>query len=275
MPLPAEFSSVEHLQSVFRQWMNREVLDYFQDLGIDDLDDDITTSRGSLRTACRHLDSDSMLTTMIRFSLFERIRKQKIEFPWIGIPLLEYDQGRKYKPQIVLMFQEDLGDIEPGYAPVTGRISFRAMGYESNTFTPSVAQTFANKISTEFAIGGGFVWRKGREMWTYQDWSKGYALQVLARDEAAARSVIGKVLDLQNDTIDEAILQMNKRENEAAAFPIVPGNDYIYGETRRLPRQRPLADCRFVYAIAHIHGLKNAIPLVDRTGLYPSALIAS
>lgn len=272
MPLPEGFEQTEHLQSVFRKWMNREVNDYFSSLGLGELDDDITTPKGSLRTACRHFDSDSIIVTLLRFALFERIRKSKFEFPWIGFPAAEYSAGRKFKPQIFLYFQEDLGDVEPGYEPVTGQISVRLMGYESNTFTPTVAETFASRIDLEFASGGGFLWRKGREMWTYQDWGNGYALKVLSRDEASARAVIGKVLDIQNDTIDETILKRNMTQNEAAAYPIIPPTDFVYGESRRMPRNRPLANVRFQCAVAHLHGLQNPIPLVDRSGAYPSAL---
>lgn len=272
MPVPEGFSQTEHLQSVFRQWMNREVNDYFRALGLDDLDDDITTPKGSLRTACRHFDSDSILVTLLRFALFERIRKSKFEFPWVGYPATESMAGRKFKPQIFLYFQEDFQDIEPGYAPVTGQVSFRLMQYETNTFTPTVAETFAQRIDTEFCTGGGFVWRKGREMWTYQDWSNGYALKVLSRDETAARTLIGKVLDIQNDTIDDAILKRNKTQNEAAAYPIIPPTDFVFGESRKMPRDRPLADVRFQTAVCHLHGMPHPVTLVDRSGAYPTAL---
>lgn len=275
MTLPADFSQQEHLQSTIRSWINREVRDYFSDVGADDWDPDILTPRASLRVACHHEDTDSLLMTSLRWQLFERIRRSKFDVPWLGLPAAEYNQERKYKPQIYLFFQEDLGDTEFGYHPVTGRVSFRAMGYDNNTFTPTVAQTFASRINTEFANGGGFIWRKGRLMMTYNDWGNGYALQVLARDEGYGRQLIAKVLDLQNDNIDEAILKVNQTQNEAAAYPIIPPNDYIYGESRRMPRKRPLADVRFQYAVAHVHGLANPIPLVDRTGLYPSALMGA
>lgn len=272
MPLPDNFSEAEHLQDLFRRYANRQVKEFFNDLGGEDWDPDISTTRGSLRHGSTHKDEDSLPMTLLRWELFNYVRRLKFDVPIIGIPVSTFNSERKYKPQIILYFQEDLGDIEPGFAPVTGRISFRLMGYESDTLTPVVAQTFANRIRTSFHSGGGFVWRKGRIMCTYSDWDKGYSLQVLSRSEANGREVIDRVLDIQNDTIDLAKMSVKENQAEAAAFPVIPPNDFIYGETRRTPRRRPLADVRFQYATLFIDSMANAIPLVDRTGLFPSAI---
>lgn len=272
MPLPENFSESEHLQDLFRRYANRQVRDFFLDLGGEDFDVDLTNARSSLRHGCTHKDDDSLLQTLLRWELFNHVRRLKFDVPFIGIPVSSFDAERKYKPQIVLFFQEDLGDVEPGFEVVTGRVSFRAMGYDSQSFTPTVAQTFANRISTNFVNGGGFVWRKGRTMCAYSDWPKGYQLQILARSEADGRALVDRVLDLQNDTIDLTKFNVSENQAESSAYPIIPPNEMIYGQSRRTPRRRPLADVRFQYAVAHVHGLSNPIPLTDRTGLYPSAL---
>lgn len=272
MALPENFSESEHLQDLFRRYANRQVRDFFQDLGGEDWDPDISTTRGSLRHGATHKDDDSLPMTLLRWELFNYVRRLKFDVPMIGIPVASFDVERRYRPQIILNFIEDLGDVEPGYEVVTGRISFRLMNHTSESLNPTVAQTFANRIRTNFSNGGGFVWRKGRIMCSYTDWNKGYQLQILCRTEANGRSVVERVLDIQNDTIDNAKLAYNENQNEAAAFPVIPPNELIYGEIRRTPRKRPLADVRFQYAVLHVHGLQNGLPLVDRTGLYPSAI---
>lgn len=274
MALPDNFSEAEHLQDLFRRYANRQVREFFSDLGGEDWDPDIGTTRGSLRHGSTHKDEDSLPMTLLRWELFNYVRRLKFDVPMIGIPVTTFNSERKYKPQIILVFQEDFGDVEPSFQPVSGRISFRLMGHESDTITPTIAQTFANRIRTNFQNGGGYVWRKGRTMHAYTDWDKGYQLQILARSSANAIDLINRVLDVQNDTINMAKLNVSENQGESAAFPVIPPTDFIYGESRRMPRRRPLADVRFQYATLHIDSMANAIPLVDRTGLYPSALVS-
>lgn len=272
MALPPEFQAQEHLQSVIRRWVNREVRDYFIDLGGDEWDPDIASPRGSLRLACTHEDTDSLLMTQLRFMLFERIRRSAFDVPYYGIPIPGYHVSSKFRPQIALYFQEDIQDVEPGFSPVDGIVRFRLMDYESSGITPPIAQTFANRIETNFGNGGGFVWRKGRVMCSYTDRERGYKLQILARDDTYARQLIERVLDIQNHTPDWSRLNVSANQNEAAAYPPIPGNELIYGESRRLPRRRPVADVRFQASYLNIWGLTNPQVLYDRTGIYPSAL---
>ena len=173
MAIPPEFSEQEHLQNTITRWVNREVRDYFSDLGGDDWDPDIWTPRGSLRHACTHKELDSLLMTHLRWQLFERIRRSAFDMPFYGIPIPGFHEARRFKPQIKLYFQEDIQDVEPTFSPVTGEVSFRLMDHETATITPAIAQTYANRIETNFGVGGGFLWRKGRVMCTYTDRERG------------------------------------------------------------------------------------------------------
>ena len=274
MAIPPEFSEQEHLQNTITRWVNREVRDYFSDLGGDDWDPDIRTPRGSLRHACTHKELDSLLMTHLRWQLFERIRRSAFDMPFYGIPIPGFHEARRFKPQIKLYFQEDIQDVEPTFSPVTGEVSFRLMDHETDTITPAIAQTYANRIETNFGVGGGFLWRKGRVMCTYTDRERGYKLQILARNDGTARDLIDRVLDVQNHTPDWSKLNVSENQNAAAAFPPLPPNDRIYGKQRRLPRSRPIADVRFQASYLNVHGLTNPQVLYDRTGLYPSALVS-
>lgn len=274
MPLPADFSEQEHLQDTIRKWLNREIKEYFRGLDGDELDDDITMPESSLAWACKHKDTDSILMTQLRWSLFERVRLQKIQVPITGVPSGDAIETRNYKPQIFLYFQEDLADVDGDYAPVSGEISFRLMQYNYDQITPAIAQTFAARINSNFALGSGYVWRKGKTTVVYTDKAKGYQLRLNCRTEADGIQLINQVLDINVDSYDADKCTVIENKSAAAAYPTIPPNDFIYGDTRRLPRRKPVADVRFQYALMHVWGLRHPIPLVDRTTLWPSALVA-
>ncbi len=273
MPFPDY--PTEHLQQCIRQWMNREVRDYFRDLNVDDnWDPDLTTPRASLAAACYHKDDDSLALTQLRCWFFDQIRSQTYRVPYYGIPVTSFQEARKFRPQIKLYFREDFEDVDPDYAPVAGEITVRLMDHSSDTITEAIATTYANRIRSSFGVGGsGFIWRKGKDLASYTDWNKGYQLQLLVRNVTDARAIIENVLDIQNDT--PVWSKMNYLENQepSAAFPTIPPTDYIYGETRRTPRKRPIADVRFQYALLHIHGVSSPIVLYDRSFTYGHALV--
>jgi len=274
MALDPNFNDQEHLQSVIRQWMNREVREYFSDLTDWETDPDITTPRGSLRQACTHGDDDSLLMTALRWQLFERIRRQLFDVPYYGLPVSSFQESRRFQPQIKLFFQEDWDTIEPGYTPVTGEIGFRLPQYTTATVTQAVADQLAQRVRSAMATNNGRIWRKGKIMAAYSDWGKGYQLQLLSRTETDARTLITAILDINQDSPDWSKLTISENSNTAAAYPTIPPTEQIYGKTQRAARRRPTADVRFMAAFLHLHGLPNPVVLVDRTGTHPTALVS-
>ena len=275
MALPSDFSPWEHLQNVVRLVHNRIVKEEFADLGDDSWDEDISVPRGSLRVACTMLDNDTAEMTLIRMMLFYlSLRKaQDMQAPIVGIPLLSFQETRKYKPQIMLYFQEDWQDVDHNYQPVTGEISFRLMNQETTSITNAEVTNWANKVKTNFGTGTGFVWKKGKEFTSYTDKEKGYQLQLLVRDLAEGKKVVEQVLDLQGHTPDWSKLNHLKNEAETIAFPTIPGNQTILGKSYKKPRKRPIADVRFQYAALNLHGFPKPIILYDKTGYYTKAII--
>ncbi|NJO78820.1 MAG: hypothetical protein HC827_10020 [Cyanobacteria bacterium RM1_2_2] len=261
MPLPQGFSEWEHLQSVLMQVHNRIVRDEFNDAD----DDDISTPRSSLKTACLLKDNDSILQTLLRYWLFyvDLRKAQDLQTPIYGIPIDGYQSEVAYKPQVKLFFKEDLDDIEPGYAPIRAEITFRLYDERYDTFSPSEAQSLATRIRSEFASGGGYRWHKGRLKVSYRRPEQGYQLIITAFSESEAREVIGKVIGLQGHSVDPDYLTIS---NRASNPPTVPPMEVIYGKNRRLPRKRPVGWVRFQYAELHLWGLPQPITLVDRTG---------
>lgn len=273
MAIPEQFSESEFLQDLFRRYANPLVRDFFSDLGGADWDPDITTPRGSIRYGCTHKDDDSLAMTLLRWQLFEHVRKLKFDVPHYGIPVSSFQESRRFRPQIMLYFQEDLADAASGYSPISGEISFRLMNHDSSSLTPTVAQTYANRIRSNFGAGGGYIWRKGRTMVSYTDWSRGYQLQLLCRSASEGRQLITHVLDIQNDTPNWKYCNVSENEESGTAYPPVPPLETVYGRSRRLPRRRPVGDVRFQYATLNVQGLQNPVVLYDRSGVWPLALV--
>lgn len=272
MPTPPA-SPVEHLQSTLRKYYNREVREWFADVDVDDLD--INIPRQSMALACRHEDEDSFIITISRQIFFESIRNRYALFQsGVGETNLKQTVRRKTRPKITLYFLEDLSDVADGYAPIDGQISIRLMDYDQGSITESIARTHALRIRSAFAAGAGFVWKKGKVMCSYSDWEKGYQLQLLCRNETEGRRVVEQVLDIQNDSPEWSYFNIKENAEPSTAFPTIPDRDRAYGETRRQPRRRPIADVRFQLAKMDVVGVPAPIILVDRSGTYPNPLVS-
>lgn len=275
MAIPAEFNEVENIQSLIRRYLNRQVREDFKDLGGDDWEPEVGTTRGAMRHALTHQDSDSLLMTQTRMFLyyFTYGKAQALQAPIYGTPVDEFQQTFRFHPQVRLFFYEDQSLVEDSYQPVKADISFRLMNETEITMTPANAKTIAGKINSLFATGKGFTWKKGRETWAYYDDSKGYRLRLLAWNEVEAKKVIEQVLDIQGHTPDwERFLSTTLKKRN---FPTIPPTKFIYGKQRRLPRDRPIAFVRFRYAELKIWGMNNAINLVDKTGTRRNPLISA
>lgn len=262
MALPDDFSPWEHLQDVWRRVHNRRVREFFSDLPENDLD--INSPRGALKVACMMDDNDTGDMEVIRTLLFWLVLGQAsaLHPPLYTMPTDRYQQEIKFAPQITLYFREDLEDVEEGYSPIDAEVSFRVMNETSETFTPTNAMALARRVQSEFATGTAHRWQKGRVKLNYRDGTKGYLLSINAYSEAEGKDLIRKVLSIQAHTLDESKLTISQL-GEAPA--IVPPLDHIYGESRRLPRRRPVGWVRFKYAECHVWGIKQPITLVDLT----------
>ena len=271
MPIPEEFNEWEHLQHVIRRAHNSTVRDFFSSQA----DNDIDTPKGAAKHACLMKDDDTSNMTIIRLWLFWVIcRKMRDNFePYYGVPIASFDAEVKYRPQITCFFLEDVNDVEPGYRPVEGQLSIRLMNETSSTLTDNNLQQLANRINTEFGQGNGFVWRKGKNLYTYVDKANGHRFKILARSQNDAIEIINKLLDIVQNTYNSSYLRINEASDSASAFPTNPSNQTILGKTYKEPRKRPLAEVRFMYASIKIHGLPKPIILVDKSGYWNEAII--
>lgn len=268
MPLPPNFSDWEHFQSTLINVQNRRIRKDFDDAP----DNDISTPRSSLKQACLLKDGDSAIQTLNRLWLYYIILGEAaaLQAPMYTFPLDSYQDMVAFVPQVKLYFEESRRDVQEGYRPIRAELSFRIQNEKYNTFTEAEARTLANRIHAEFATGTEYRWQKGKIKMHYRDEGRNYRLSIFAASETEGRTLISKILSLQNDTLNPEHLTIAKMAQNA---PATPRSERIYGKTRRLPRKRPLGFVRFRYAEAHIWGVNHAITLVDATGRRPDALI--
>lgn len=268
----------EQLQDVLMWVHNRRVIQEFRDLSPIDSDwpVNLDSQRGRLRWACTIKENDSALIVGLRLFLFYVILQQAaaLQVPIYGIPVPGYQESRKFKPQLQLYFLEDYQDVAEGYSPVSAEINVRLMNETNETLTEAEVLQYAQRVRSNFAVGSGFVWRKGKILASYTDRERGYKMQLLVRTEAEARRVIEQVLDLQNHTPNWEKLNISQNQNETIRYPILPPTERILGRNRRMPRARPIADVRFVSAYLHVHGLPNPIVLVDRSMRHRNPIVS-
>lgn len=271
MPLPENFNEWEHLQHTIRRAHNSAVRDFFRSQP----DNNIGTTKGSAKHACLMKDADTTAMTSLRMWLFWVVcRKMRDNFePHLGIRIPPEEFEVKYKPQVTCFFLEDPEDVKPGYRPVEGQLSVRLIEETSKTLTKANLQTIAKRIETQFGQNNGFVWNKGKKLYTYVDKPLGHRHKVLAKNKTNAEQIFKKLLNITQDTYKGSLLRLNAAEDEGAAFPNTPGTQTILGETYKESRTRPLANVRFMYAQIKIHGLPKPIILVDKSGYHLDAII--
>jgi hypothetical protein len=263
MTIPDNFDSWEHFQSTWKSSHNRKVREYFSDAG-----DDLSTPRSSAKLACIIEDNDTAFQAMARWLYFHgEVRKwEDLQTPIYGIPIGTYHETRKFKPQVRLYFREDLNDVDEGYRPLTGEITFRLMDETTETLTKNELTTLATKIKTNFVLSNnsGYRWHKGKTLLSYNDPEKGYKLQLFCFSKSDGKELIETVLDCQNHTPDWSKLTVNENESPASAYPTIPANQSILGKSVKQPRKRPSGYVRFQYATCAVWGLTKPVCLVDR-----------
>ena len=271
MPLPNDFSPWEHLQNTVRFAHNQQVRKEFDDI---DVDDDITTPRGSLKVASLMDDKDTSTMALIRMFLYHVIIKGFGSPTIYAVPFTDINESVRYSPKIFLNFCQNYREVGADDSAVEGQISFRLVGETAESLSQANVNTYAQKIKTLFGNSGGFQWRKGKYMITYTDEKKGYFLQLLVRDQAEGKKIIEQVLDIQNHTPDWQYSNYKENLEPSQAFPASPPNKMIIGKSRRQYRRRPLVTVRFRNAQLHVQGLPNPIILYDKSGIYRSAILS-
>lgn len=190
-------------------------------------------------------------------------------------------RNRRYHPHIRLHFLEDTTFNQVGNNPstyqgkrrLTGLVSFRIMNETSETISKGELTRIGTAIKNSFGANGGYTWEKGKELYTYADWDKGYQLQILAKNSSQPRDIISKILAIQSHTPDWVFLSKSGSESEIERYPDLPQTKIILGEQVTLKKVRPLVQVRFRYADAKVHLLTEPVVLYDLTNKKIGALV--
>lgn len=189
--------------------------------------------------------------------------------------------GRRYHPQIRIYFRQDTDFVRgtnsnsyKGRDRTSGRLTFRLMNETSETISKTELTNIATKIKSKFGSNNGYIWNKGKELYCYADWSKGYQLQMLTKSQSQARQIVSDVLSLQGHTPTWTYLTRTENTSQLEAYPEIPVKKIILGQETTLARMRPLVTVRFTYAEAKVHRLVPGITLYDRRGKKANALVS-
>lgn len=192
----------------------------------------------------------------------------------------DFDPGRRYCPLVRLYFRQDsdfvAGTNQPkgrGRNRKEGELRFRLMNETTETISEGELTSLGQRIKQAFGGDNGYIWHKGKELFTYADWSRGYQLQMLVRTEAQARELTTKILALQGHTPIWKYLTKSQNVSEAERYPAVAETKIILGKQVTLPLRRPNVEVRFKYADVQISPLIDPIVIYDRTGKKKGALV--
>ncbi|MEQ9671316.1 hypothetical protein [Coleofasciculus sp. G2-EDA-02] len=267
MALPNNFSPSEQLQDLIRKVWNRKVREHFKDLGGEDWEPNLSSTRAQYRVGCTHLENDTTAMTQLRIELFSDIKNGSVlSYQYIfGIPKDKLDGEVAYVPHVTLYFCQKSIDVEPRMHFKEGEITFRWTEETEESITSAKIENLANKIKLKFT-NPTYRWNKGKTYYYYYDKQKGYDFRLLARNVTEAKRIIADVLDLRNDIPDwKSYLRFTEVENPRETFPESTGTKTVLSKPRKKPVRRPEVDVYFRYALLSIP-LVATITLVDLTG---------
>lgn len=187
---------------------------------------------------------------------------------------------RKGKPQVTLFFLEDSlrsnrknNQASPTRRKQRAAIRFRLMNESTQSFSKANGIMLGTRIKEIFGANSGFVWNKGKTMYSYTDWEMGYQFQLLCRTETEAKRIVTAVMSIQSHTPNWSFFNTVKNDQEDITYPENPGTEVIMGETVDKPLTRPNVDVRFQYAYVSIKGLARPVTLYDRVHRRVGALV--
>lgn len=273
MPVSNE---VGHIIDFLKKTYNKEVRAWFKDLS-NEVEDgaypDNATGRKSAMRACLITPKDTMNSICVKQMIFRYTVQKVHERPEVFTVLKSENRvNRKGKPQITLYFRQDTKDVvtedgSPKKLPLKGEISFRLMDKNVNdfrTYPNALVTKYANEIKSKFITGGGYLWTRGKSMWSYTEPERGYQFQIIASNKSEAENLIRATMSIQDHTPNWVYLNIVKAENEAEAFPNIPDKEKIFGETVEEPVQRKAVTLRFQYASLYVPPARPRT-LIDRT----------
>lgn len=258
-----------NLKSFLRKTYNREVNEWFADEP-DDVPEN-NTPRKQTKRACIIRPKESQNMALLKMLTFRyQIQQVHLRPDVFGVDMDSYNRNFSFRPQVKLFFRQDASAVPAGKRAVEGELSFRLPNQTSETINKTDARALALEIRRVFASGNGYVWKKGKLKITYKDPEHGLDNRILALNETEGIEVAQKMCDVVNTPYNSDFLTVHEPKRDAETNPLE--TELVYGKRQRKQRWRPIANCRFQYAVLTIHKLQYRIILVDRSKTYLNAL---
>lgn len=272
MPVPSNFNSIEHLQQTYKTEFNRRVDRYFKDV---QGDGDLSSVRGSLKTACRITDIDNDAVMNMRHNLF---------FNVIGYSRknLAVVYGSKFDtappvaghPQLFLYFSQD-GAAQPTDEPlIEHEKSCRLMKFScsSEGVKPAISKAdmtaIANEIKTLFLDAKkGITYTCGNKSASYTDPDNGFPKgnYILVNSKTDAENIYSKMCNAIDVPFGGASNIIVNDPDKPSTTTATAGKTTILGKLRNNRRYRPIAVLRFRYAYISLGNLIAPVFLIDTT----------
>jgi hypothetical protein len=250
---PDNTSPFERLQNTIRQFHNKKLATQFADIN----DTNLTTQRGILKSDLTIIDNDTANMMIIKMMVFNDYI-DNIKF--YGIPVENYHANIQFEPQLHLLFIETAAAAKTAKRQrVRMSLNVRILSESNTTITTSDITKYTNEVNTNFPRSYNFD--KGKDRYYYRELVKGYRLIITGQTETEVKTLITKVLSLQNHLPDWDFLTVSKftDKNLSTAKYVT-----ILNKKTKLPQYRPLAKLYLKRAELKLHGNLEDIVLVER-----------
>ena len=181
--------------------------------------------------------------------------------------------SNKGKPKVVLYFIEPLTDVEVGYQQIEARLSFRLSDLSERWDTPNLEnltlvdiEQLAIRIKTEFNTPIPYKIRKGKITVSYRDKANGLESYSYFYNKQDGIDFYKKMCTVAQKEFNLKFCKVTECQDEQAAYPIIPPEEKVLGETVRSERIRPMGDVYFAYAILSLASLNKQITLIGSSG---------
>jgi hypothetical protein len=271
MAIPEGTNPKEFLQDAFKKAANKEVAEFFSDLG-ENWEPSLATGRDQLRWACTHQEFDTTEMTNLRHALLYDI----LGYGRHGLAV--YYGSRESQdppvighPKIVFYFSQDSQSVPDEDYKADAEYSVRLMQLEntsSNLKTKLIE--IANEIKTEFVDAKkGIILTKGNLCVSYKDPTHGFpnGSKILSNTEADAIDIYKRICNVVDVVFDEQKITVHNPK-KPSTIGFTQGTQIIMGKTRKKRGYRRVVNVRFRYAYALVPGEPQPVFLVDTTYKY-------
>ncbi|HEY9865104.1 MAG TPA: hypothetical protein V6D21_13090 [Candidatus Obscuribacterales bacterium] len=185
-----------------------------------------------------------------------------------GFPLI----SNKGKPQVVLNFYEKDEDVEEGYEPLEGHLSFRIDASEDwtnekNNLSAADIEKFSKKIKDEFVLPTPYKWHKGKDTVSYNNKKEGLLTWGYFYNKPEGQEIFKKLCKVAGITYEPWKLRYTEVEQANVAYPTIPPKRNVFGQEVKGIRKRGVGYVYFENAYLYLSTFKKPILLADHNGV--------